>query len=480
MGMPVTRDENSAVADACAHVERLARQLVAALGWPVDPGRRPTPHAPSAATAAAPAHDADAAERTPPRAAGFGRGVEGGVLLAMPVDLLLMHVLPKLGVAGVLAAAATCRQLRDEIESCAGLWAKLHPGCFSRLQYREVHLSTCARCHVSEATEMTYFEHSPGLCASCATRMPAAALRELATRRRAHEWHVDALRRRAVRAELRELLRMAVEGAGRAQLAPLLARPLRLAFSSKRDGHSLTLLMQCLRAHTPAFLLVRQLPARGTGEQTRFGVFVPVPLRRRTEPQYRSDEGRGAFLFSLPSRQVRAAGALAAAAERAAAAAAAPAEAPAAAAAAAPSSASEGARVFCRRELGSLPLDNFYCTGAEYIAFGGTLDSFGLRLSADLQTGSALPCPGFRAPLLSTEPSFRIATLEVWRLVSEEEEELEWMAAQCGQGAAMPGEDGEVDESGEQPPSVLEPGSNRFMLEFVNMKEDLLLERAGR
>jgi hypothetical protein len=97
------------------------------------------------------------------------------------------------------------------------------------------------------------------------------------------------------------------------------------------------------------------------------------------------------------------------------------------------------------------------------------------------QSGLSLPCPAFRSPVLASEPSFKVGVVEVWRVVDLAEEEYEWQLAQVeGRPVGSLEEESMPAFDGEGPASVLEPGSNRFMLEFINMREDLLMERRAQ
>lgn len=387
---------------------------------------------------------------------------EGGILFAVPLDLLLLHVVPKLALPDIVAVSSTCLLLRVEVDGCARLWSELRPGCTTRAAFQEAYLSSCAKCHAPEAGEYS-FEHSPGLCAHCASRMPTRALKDFCNQRRLRDWRIGAAQRSRARAVLRDVLRAAGERARRPEITALAERPLRLGFSSARDGHSLNLLLHTLNRHAPTLLVVREhVPAGSSVAARSFGVFIPVRMLRRTAPASKSDEACGAFLFSLPlPSQARSSHNC-------------PAPAPAASVASIwPGQAPDGT---------SAGVPHFYATASDLLAFGGDAQAYALQLAPDLQCGVSLPCPAFRSPTLSSTPAFRIAGVEAWRIVGVEEEEHEWQSAQA-QGRPVRSLDEEEEpavDGGENAGSVLEPGSNRFMLEFVNMREDLLLARRAQ
>ncbi|KAG8464769.1 hypothetical protein KFE25_010137 [Diacronema lutheri] len=387
---------------------------------------------------------------------------DGGILFAIPLEVLLLHVLPRLELPEIVAVSSTCLVLRTEVDACAGLWSRLRAGCASRAEFQEAFLRSCARCSAPEASEYT-FEHSQGLCAHCASRMPSRALKEFLNARTLREWRIGAAQRARARCVLREVLRMAAERTRRHELGLLAERPLRLAFSSHRDGHSHNLLLHTLNAHAPTLLVCHEQPRAGprAAPAQSFGVFVPVRMLRRTAPAFKSDEGKGAFFFRLPAPP-RPRGKHD------------PMPPAAPAASIWPGDSWSDGRV--------VGVPHFYATSAELVAFGGDASAYALRLSSDLQTGFSLPCPAFRSPTLAAEPAFRVRCVEAWRVVGEEEEHLEWQSAQA-QGRPVRSLDEEEPpaiEGADNAASVLEPGSNRFMLEFVNMREDLLLQRRAQ
>jgi hypothetical protein len=531
---------------------------------------------------------------------------EGGLLFAIPIDLVLLHVLPRLTLREIVAVSSTCHLLRLEIDSCGPLWTHLRAeilrggserssrsasrsgvssdapsaACASRRAFQQAFLGSCAKCLAPEAGEYS-FEHSQGLCAPCATRMPGGALREFLNLRSLVEWRIGAAARRRTRAALRELLRAASSQMRRREFAAYAERPLCLAFNSRRDGHSLNLLQNTLARHAPCLLVVKEAvvvedapepkPAQPGGREAdasagasrtgplpedasgtsaadgagpadasrtgpppdaaaasvappapvaaaapplsttpaaahdararprpratarggaSFGVFVPLKLLRRTAPDFKSDGARGSFLFRLSSSSSSssssdpAPGAEADWAPGAEASAAGGSEIGAgstegcATAAAAPM-----ANIYPGRPAdGGLMVNSFYMMGNDLVAFGGDRHAYALQLAADLQSGLSLPCPTFRSPTLASAPSFETSSVEIWRVVDAEEELYEWQAAQA-EGRPVRPLDEEVEPGAtafDQSDSVLAPGTNRFMLEFVNMREDLLLERRAQ
>lgn len=398
------------------------------------------------------------------QASALPTSADGGILLGIPLDLLLLRVLPRLALADIVAISSTCLLLRAEVDACAGLWSGLRRGCATRAEFQRAYLASCATCSAPEAREHT-FEHSPGLCAHCASRMPSLALREFISHRRLRDFRIGAGQRARVRVVLREVLRLAAERTRRPELAALAGRPLTLGFASHRDGHSLNLLLHALHRHAPTLLLVREQP-KDEGPARSFGVFIPVQVLRRTAPDTKSDQGRGAFFFSLPvaprPRMHRSRGADGRPAAE-------------------PPRAAHAARVWpgATPDGGEPCVAHFYATSADLLAFGGDARAYGLQLATDLQSGVSLPCPSFCSPTLSSEPAFRVRSVEAWRVVGAEEEEHEWQSAQA-QGRPVRSLDEEEEpaaEGAEGAGSVLEPGSDRLMLEFVNMREDLLLAR---
>jgi hypothetical protein len=466
----------------------LQRELQLLLnGVCVPPTAAQSPRASVDSSACADAADARAAQDAPEST---GVATDGSlVLLELPLELLLVAVMPKLELADIIACASTCSHLRLEIDGCASLWATLRAGCGSRQAFQRAYLSSCAKCHAPEAGEYS-FEHTQGLCASCAHRMPVGALREFLITRRRIDWRVGAAERASTRALLRGLLRSAAEQMRRQALTSFAERPLRLAFSSRRDGHSLTVMQNALGRYAPCLVVVAEQvdatrdatpyatldakPVAGAGATQaaatagvdataaartgsaarRFGVFVPVKMLRRSAPDFKSDEGGGSFLFALPSR--RAAGARGRAAEPA------------------------TPRIFPGRAAeGAAGVRQFYRTSSEHVAFGGDERAYALWLSASLERGLSLPCPTFGSPTLSSAPAFRVDEVQVWRTVDVEEELLEWQSAQAERRPVRPLDEDEEPRA-DLADSVLAPGTNRFMLEFVNMREDLLMERRAQ
>jgi len=377
------------------------------------------------------------------------------------MDILLLHVIAKLEVPSVVAVSEACARLCAELDECEPVWSRLRAGCRTRQQFADLYVRTCSSCAAVDANEFA-FEFSPGLCSSCAVRMPGRALQDLVRARQRRDWRLNAKARDATRRELRALLGRAAERARTPGLEDVASRPLRLAFHSERDGASLGLLRETLARHAPCFLLVTEAAApartepaeasegsqraqrarrRWTGLRNRFGAYVPLRLAKRTEPDFGGDGGGGAFFFRLR-----------------------------------PSAGAAEVEVYPARGGTGVPVSNFYCTGATFVAFGGTPGAYGIAIDGDLQHGRCLPSTEFGAPVLSSAVSFRIARVEVWRAVSEEEEELERMAAEVQVDAPR----GVDDDEAAFGRSVLEPGTNKFMLEFVNMREDLLMERRAQ